>query len=228
VAEPTPVDQRTDPDLHTITRIVRYPERKRIEVNFNTGDVPLVILPVTFEYFRLYEGQCLSAKQIHAIRFHDQFEIARDLALRFLGRRMRSIREMERYLQRLNVAILTIQRVISYCLERHYLDDSEFARAFAREQVKRGQSGKYRIIKALCEHGIDPSLARTVAEESVSETTQLELAEKLACRKLALIGAKPGTKLKLLRYLTQKGFSREVISQTLTKVLRSDSRSADD
>ncbi|MZP28522.1 hypothetical protein GTO91_02130 [Heliobacterium undosum] len=156
-------------------------------------------------------------------------------ALLWLSRRSLSRREVETRLRRLGLAEESaeevIEDIIERLLERGYLDDSRFARSFARYRVETSSTGSQRLIRDLAVRGIEEEAAKTVIDEFLPEAEEEARARRLAEKKLAEwarsrrfshadAGAvEPGLRRELAarlgRHLQQKGFPLSLIYRLL-------------
>ena len=182
---------------------------------FLDSEYSFSISPETYDLFPIKKGQTLTDKQIQVIQNHEQFEKAKNLALNYIGLRIRSTKEVQTYLKRKKIHENVINRVIQYCNERNYLDDYAFAKAFTKDQLNLNKSGVFKIRSSLRTKGIAVEIIDLVVEELINRDEQLDLAAKLGKRKLRLLTKDTNKKQKIYRFLLQKGFSRDVVAEVL-------------
>lgn len=70
------------------------------------------------------------------------------------------------------------EQAVEKLTEEGYVDDERFARAYAAELVRVKHFGKRRIVTELLKKGIDPSLARDVADETEVDEDEILVAVK--------------------------------------------------
>lgn len=198
-----------------ITKIEFQVKRITRRSIFLDGEYSFSISPETYDLFPIKKGQTLTDKQIQVIQNHEQFEKAKNLALNYIGLRIRSTKEFQTYLKRKNIHENVINRVIQYCNERNYLDDYTFAKAFTKDQLNLNKSGVFKIRSLLRTKGIAVEIIDLVVEELINRDEQLDLAAKLGKRKLRLLTKDTNKKQKIYRFLLQKGFSIEVVKEAL-------------
>ncbi|MCK4688893.1 MAG: RecX family transcriptional regulator [Candidatus Marinimicrobia bacterium] len=182
---------------------------------FLDSEYSFSISPETYDLFPIKKGQTLTDKQIQVIQNHEQFEKVKNLALNYIGLRIRSTKEVQTYLKRKKIHENVINRVIQYCNERNYLDDYAFAKAFTKDQLNLNKSGVFKIRSSLRTKGIAVEIIDLVVEELINRDEQLDLAAKLGKRKLRLLTKDTNKKQKIYRFLLQKGFSRDVVAEVL-------------
>jgi regulatory protein len=133
-----------------------------------------------------------------------EFSKAFNLALRYLARRSKSIKEMERYLTGKNISSQVVVNVIDKLLTLKYLDDRTFAAQFIENRIRFKPKSTYALGYELRQKGIHPDLADellanyddvTLAFKAVdSKKGQWHHLDKETCRK------------KLMNYLRYRGF----------------------
>lgn len=139
-----------------------------------------------------------------------------------LSRRQHAVRELEtKLLARFDRE--TVAGVIGRLGELGYLDDEAFAREYARQRFSRSPRSALAVTTELEARGVD----RTVAQYAVAAVLEDEglsdelLAEKAACKKLAILGTADleKNKAKVGRFLASRGFSRAAVYVTIKKIL---------
>ncbi|MBR5229329.1 MAG: regulatory protein RecX, partial [Firmicutes bacterium] len=95
-------------------------------------------------------------------------EKARDEALKKLGSRMRTEKEIADHLRSLDFSAEDVKDAVDFLKEYRYLDDSRYCRAYYTYARAKGRA-KYRIIRELEQKGITPAVARTAFEEMEAE-----------------------------------------------------------
>ncbi len=143
---------------------------------------------------------------------------ARDRALSYLDRRMRSRRELRRYLERAGYAADVVEDTLAAMTELGVLDDAAFARAFARDRVRLAPRGYRLIARELAERGVAREVVDAVLTEVEAEFPEVEIAEALLVRKRRHRGDGELTEAetrKLERYLAGRGFRHDTIRRVV-------------
>lgn len=210
--------QSSDSGKKLITKIETQKKKQNRFSIFINGEYAFGVSDSTYNIFNLGEGQFLSEKQIQTILFHEEFERGKALALKYIGLRMRSVKEIERYLSKKGLSAVTIDRVIQYCKDNKYINDTEFAKTFARDKINLNKIGPLKIRSMLREKGISNQTIDEVFEELVDNDEQIEMATELGQKKLKSIAQKEKSKEKIYRFLRQRGFSNYVIVEALRKL----------
>jgi SOS response regulatory protein OraA/RecX len=137
-----------------------------------------------------------------------------DVAVRALMRRAHSVHEMKKVLARRSDNELLVQVVMARLRENGQLDDSRFAKQFARDLRARG----------IMDHHVDAAIADAANPETESATIRTRLQRKL---KLLASGKKGGELddrkiASLYRSLLRAGFSSDAIRRELKSLTKED------
>ena len=152
---------------------------------------------------------------------------AKEMALRYLSFRDRSIGELRKYLKEKNIDPEKIEETLKDLAEAGLLNDSLYCANYIRYAAGKGR-GPLRIEKELREKGIDPQTAKVEMEAFFEETD--ERAQALALAQKALLrsadpaeigqGRMPGEKdfARVARRLASQGFRSSVIYEVLSLI----------
>jgi len=144
-------------------------------------------------------------------------ERAREQALQYLDRRMRSRSELAAYLERKGHEADAIEEAMAALAGIGLLDDRAYARAFARDRIRFHPRG-YRLIAAeLGQRGVareDVDAALAEGEEAFPEA---EVAADLAARHAARLARydEEDRRRRLRALLARKGFRHDSVTAVL-------------
>ncbi len=146
-----------------------------------------------------------------------------DRAAAALGRRARSAHELERWLLQRGFDRADVADAVQRLTEVGAIDDSQFARAFARSRALGKGMSRRRLAQELARRGVDrrmadAAIAEVLEEESVDERALLEAAAR---KKLAVLrGQEPETvRKRLYGYLARRGYDASDIAAVIRTVL---------
>ncbi len=146
-----------------------------------------------------------------------------DRAAAALGRRARSAHELERWLLQRGFDRADVTDAVQRLTEVGAIDDSQFARAFARSRALGKGMSKRRLTQELARRGVDrhmadAAIAEVLEEESVDERALLEAAAR---KKLAVLhGQEPDTvRKRLYGYLARRGYDSSDIAAVIRKIM---------
>ncbi|HPC35953.1 MAG TPA: RecX family transcriptional regulator [Candidatus Marinimicrobia bacterium] len=213
-------DFSPEPEILKVVTKIESQKRKSARINiYLDNEFAFGIGAETFNLFRVSVGQQLTEKQIRMIQQHELFEQAKEAAIKYLGLRMRSQKELELYLNRRKKYPLDVtSRVIKYCIERGYLDDKVFCETFIRDQLQLSHNGVQKIRQALIAKGVTREVIDEAIKNLVKDEDQLEAALLVGRKKASSLKNDPKSRDKLYRYLIQKGYKPNVVIKALQKI----------
>ena len=141
-------------------------------------------------------------------------------ALRLLGYRMRSCAEMKQRLAEKKYPKNIIDEIIDKLLKIEYLNDAEFANAFAHDKVKSKKIGPMALRIEFIPHKIDPDILEKTINIVYKKYPISGLIEQLLDKKKIQFGTKldQKTKKRIQDLLGRKGFSWDDISSVFTEL----------
>lgn len=141
-------------------------------------------------------------------------------ALRLLGYRMRSCAEMKQRLMEKKYPINIISDVIDKLLNIKYLNDAEFAEAFAHDKVKSKKIGPITLRMEFIPHKIDSEILENVIKKVYEQYPISDLIKQLLDKKKIQFGMKleQKTKKRIQDLLKRKGFNWNEISTVFTEL----------
>jgi regulatory protein len=136
-----------------------------------------------------------------------------EIAVRLLAMRALSSEELRRRLARRGVPPGQISATLAKLTASRYLDDAEYARAWARSRAHRRSLGPTRLAQELRAKGLAEGEIAGALREAYTERGAQEVAEAAAVRRLpALQGLPPDVaRRRLAGYLRRRGFAVEII-----------------
>lgn len=126
--------------------------------------------------------------------------------------------EIREKLRKMQLAASDANEIVEYLEENRYIDDSRFARAFARDKVKFSGWGKNKIRMALAMKRI-PSAEISSALEEIDPEEYMAVAVNAAKAKARNLDLSDyDDKGKLYRHLASRGFEGSVISKAIQSI----------
>lgn len=133
----------------------------------------------------------------------------RSMALRYLAIRPRSVRELQKYLERKEVQPEPVAEVIEWLGRLGYLDDADFARRWADYRRRAGHYSDARIRAELRQKGVDEDILAQALDAA-------EGSEDKALRQLiAKRRGRYADEQKLIQYLARQGYSWSQVKRAL-------------
>lgn len=152
-----------------------------------------------------------------------QLEVARRIALDQLAVRQRSVSELRRAMDKRNVPEDVADEIIERFTEVALLDDAAFAAALTQSRSEHSGRGRARIRQELRAKGVDRDLiddALAAIDPEDEYRAALDVAERKA-RTMASLEPHVARR-RLAGVLARRGFSGNVVSSVLTRVLDAD------
>lgn len=151
---------------------------------------------------------------------NDSYRKALNTALRILTRRDHSKHELTQKLKARGYTGEVIDEVISECKRFDYINDERTAQVFIRQLQKKGY-GRKRIRFELNSKGIRGKHIQTLLSETISDADECQCAEKAIQKHARRFDREKDIlkkKDKIYRFLYDRGFSKTVISELISKI----------
>lgn len=148
----------------------------------------------------------------------DNFGVNLNRALRFLSIRPRSEKEIQDYLKKKQVDLLTSQKIIDKLKENKFLDDFEFAKWWIDQRTRIKPRASKLIKFELKQKGISDEI---IKNSELKIENDFENALVLAKKRMQRYKNHTPQKIyeKMGRFLSSKGFDYHIIKKVIEKVL---------
>jgi regulatory protein len=162
--------------------------------------------------FQLQKGMEINKEEWEEILSEDEYRKAFNKALHYLSYRMRTVHEIEAYLEKKEVSEQTIKRVIEKLSEYNFANDKSYADSFVKSRMNTTFKGPGAILQELKKKGIGGNDADGALDQ-FSNDQQLEACVKFIKKQFSGNSkrSEKEQKQKIAQQLQQKGFSWEVI-----------------
>jgi len=140
-------------------------------------------------------------------------------AFRFLKVRQRSVRELQEKLAAKGIAKATVEETVAFLVEKKFLDDRAFAKAWVRYRQARPY-GAQRIRMELRQKGIDEEIIQEELGHAFGEYAEDDVVLELARRRVARYkGIDPvKRKKRIFDFLARRGFGLDAITKAVRKL----------
>lgn len=167
----------------------------------------------------LHEGDFLSDEEIEEYVNADSRSRIKEAAYRLLGFRMRSKNEMKRRLMEKGFPREMVDPLIDELESKGYLNDREFALAFARDKIRSRSLGPVALRSELSVHRLDPEIIRDTIKTVYEEFPVEKLLNRLLSKRKIMPDTKlsPKEKKRVFNFLRRKGFTNDLIMKILNK-----------
>lgn len=186
---------------------------KRFSV-FVDGEYTFSVSDVDLLYYKLRVGCEISAERLNEIAESNAYARAKDIALKFLGYRMRSEREIVQRLRREELPPEAVERALDFLKKYGYIDDRRFAESFINEKKRLKGYGGMRLKQELFAKGISREIidefSGLMSEDSES-LIRAAIEKKLGGRRIE----DRKEEQRLMGFLARRGFSFEDIREAI-------------
>jgi regulatory protein len=204
-----------------IERQKRNPQRVNLFVDdsflFGMHDEVLV-------KFGLRKGDSIDQQTIDEIESVEEFNLAKQKALRLISYRIRSEKELEAKLREKEFHPKTIERVTEHLRSLRILDDKTFARSYVNSVLIRKPAGRALLQRELKSRGIESTTINEILQETLRENDEQHLAIE-AARKLLLRyrssrkqSEKEQQQKRIANFLARRGFGWSTIQPVIRKL----------
>jgi regulatory protein len=143
-----------------------------------------------------------------------------NLAVACLARRDHTRQELYAKLRGKGFVKTAAIRALDRCEELNYLDDAKTAGILFNQLCRRGY-GPRRIRLAMVQKGLDSDLIEELVGRDCSRDWELETAGRMLAKRAPSLSREQDQRRrreKAYRYLANRGFSREVVTQVIRRI----------
>lgn len=193
-------------------------KQKRSDMRYSVyldGEYVFALSDLDLSMSGLRVGQALTDAEVSEYIESASEAKAYALALRFLGLRPRSEREMRNYLRRKDITPEDIESAVARLLQARLLDDLEFARSWIRTRQALSPRSRRMLQQELAAKGV----SRDVVDEAVGELdedAQLDTLVEVMQRKRRL--PQYASAEKLLGYFARQGYPYDQLKKALERL----------
>lgn len=199
---------------HKITALsVQKRDRQRVSVYLD-GEFAFGLQRIVAAWLQV--GQEISDEKIAELVTHDSQERAYQRALNFLSYRPRSEAEIRKRLLEKDVSEENVDLVIERLRRNGMLNDLRFARAWIENRSENRPRSRRALNYELKRRGVDPE----TIEQALQSVDDEEMAYRAAVKRTSRLEGLDRNEFrsKLYRFLSQRGFNYDVISQVTSRV----------
>lgn len=195
-------------------------------MNFNIQLSSDESLKVSYEMYELYElkkSMILSDKLYEVLKEEDAYIKAKQIALRFVSYKQRTVFELERKLRISNISESNINKTVEYFVKTGYLNDKNYAEEFFRQCIELKKFSLNKIKLKFYEKGLDKTMLEDIISKQYSEEYEFENAMTMARKKAKNLDLnEPKSLEKIYRYLISNGFSYSLSKNVLEEIKNED------
>lgn len=169
---------------------------------------------------RLLKGECVDQQKLRQVLEDEEQQKAWSEALKQVGRRPRSEKEIRQYLKRKQYLPPLIDRIVERLKEQRYLDDADFAAQWTEQRIYSQKKGR-RLIKQELQHkGVSPAAIQQALSQVPADEEE-RLAFELGQKKWKLSsGETADKKRKTAGFLMRRGYSGQIVSAVIRRLVQ--------
>lgn len=174
------------------------------------GEYAFSLIAEDIAYFKIKVNEEIPEDRFNFIVDTNVYIKAQDTALKYIGYKMRTEKEVRNKLIEKDFSESITERVIEFLLKYKYVDDYEYCMAFIRQSLKLNPLGTYGLRYKLKSLGInDKYIERAIYDSEIDEE---KYAKILFDKKIRTKEPKDEKDFKKLQdFLLRKGFSYDII-----------------
>ena len=179
-------------------------------------------------HVRLHKGETIDQQAVDELKSREEFSLAKRQALRLIGYKLRSEKELRQKLIENEFEPRIIDNVIDHLRSLGIIDDRKFAQAFVHDKRLRRPSGKRLLSQHLRLKGVAQSIIEEVLSQNLSDVDERHEAYELAKKILKKYQGsrrsleREKQKQQLMQYLARRGFSWDTISPVVKRLFADD------
>lgn len=204
-------------------------ERQKTHANrvniFIDGTFALGIHENTFVKFGLRKGDSIDERTLKLLQTDENFNSAKEKALRLLSYRLRSEKELRLRLREKEFSSPVIDQTILHLQELKLIDDRAFAKALVHDLILKKSAGKTLLQRELGKKGVANEIIRETLALLTSDDEELERASSTAAALLKRYRNSRKSidpqkqKQRLTAFLMRRGFDYSIINKVTRKLL---------
>ncbi|HUI09162.1 MAG TPA: RecX family transcriptional regulator [Bacteroidota bacterium] len=188
------------------------------------GEFLIGVASETLIRFALRRGDDITPSTVAALAREEELLGARAAALRLLGVRPRSVREIRDALREKEFADDIAAETIASLGASGLLDDAAFARAYCRNVLALRPSGGMLLKKKLLLLGVDRETAEGAIADVLGGVDQVAVAARAAgkflSRKRRSAGSDPRLRQQVAAFLMRRGYAWDVVEEALRRAMK--------
>ncbi len=171
--------------------------------------------------YKLKSGMEISEEQLKTWIWEANVKIAQDMALSYLGYRMRTRKQLSDYLEKKGFDPDVIEEAANKMEEYRFIDDKEYAKSWVRSKKTGQPAGRRKIAYELKSKGISQEISEE-ALTTLSEEEELKQAIKLAEKYHTKYKnfATHEQKAKIAQAIQRRGFDWNIVSQAMNHLIK--------
>lgn len=200
-------------------KIIKYKKVKtnQYEIELEGTDSILLYDDIIVKHNLLLKGE-LSKSELKSIIEENSSYESYYIALRYLGKRMHSKKEIYQYLEKKEFSKGTILATIDKLIKQGYINEEQFTKAFIHDALAFTLDGPLKLERKLLDLGIEEDLIRSELSKVEHNIWSSKVDKVLEKRLKSIKYTEKIWKQKTESYLYQLGYSRKLVDDKIMNV----------
>jgi len=201
-----------------ITAVERHPKQAGRYLIYLDGEPAITVHEDVLIKHRLLKGERIDAERLKQAVADEEQQRAWSDALKQVGRRPRSEKEVRHYLRRKGYAPPLIDAVVDRLKRDRYLDDAEFAAQWTEQRIYSQKKGRGWVKRELQQKGVSSTVIRRTLDRIPAEEEE-RLAFETGVKKWnASTGSMPDKKRKTAAFLLRRGYASAIVGKVIRRI----------
>jgi regulatory protein len=216
------MNQTEQPETGIITMVERQKGNKhRYNIFVNEAYAFSVHEDVMIKY-RLLKGEVVDQAGLEVILEDDERHQTYVEAIKYVGRRPRSRKEVRQHLKEKGYDPERIDEIVERLQKERYLDDEAFAKLWTENRIISQKKGRRWVEMELSQKGVDNSDIAT-AFQGIDPEEEFAGAWDIGRKKWKITGGEPlDRKRKVMAFLLRRGYSNDLVGRVVRQLAQMD------
>lgn len=205
-------------------KIIKYTKLKngQYKLTFDNDTNALLHEDLILKYALLINKE-VTTKELEKMMEENNLYIAYDLAIKYLKNKMRSVKETREYLIKKDFKEEYVNKAIEIMLKQKYLNDDFYCEAYINDRINLSSDGPYKIKDNLKKVGISNEIIQNHINK-FEKDLEFSRIEKIITKQVKQNHNKSLfiLKRKLIEYLTNLGYSKEIVIKCVNEIKADD------
>lgn len=202
-----------------ISAVERHPRRSGRYLIYLDGQHALTVYEEVLIKHRLLKGERVEADKLRRVLEDEEQQRAWSDALKHVGRRPRSEKEVRQFLKRKEYTEPLADRIIQRLKEQRYLDDADFAALWTEQRIYSQKKGSRWVKQELQQKGVAPATIQEALDQ-VRPDEEERICFELGLKKWKLTsGTSQDKRRKTAGFLMRRGYSGSMVSKAIRRIV---------
>lgn len=216
------MDRTGQPATGVITMVERQKGNKHRYNLFIDGAYAFSVHEDVMIKYRLLKGESVDQDELEGILEDDERHQAYVEAIKYVGRRPRSVKEVRLHLKEKGYDQERIEEIVGRLKQERYLDDEAFAKLWTENRIISQKKGRRWVEMELSQKGVDDSDIAS-AFLAIDPEEEFASAWEIGRKKWRITSGEPlERRRKVMAFLLRRGYSNAMAGRVIRQLAQSD------